>query len=51
MSAIAFIVSFVIALVAAGLWSLVTGAWSWRAFAAMLVFALALLILPGVIHA
>lgn len=51
MSAIAFIIAVVIAAIAAGLYALISGAWSWRAFAAMLVFGLALLLLPQFIHA
>lgn len=50
MSVLSILVPIVIAFVAAGLWSLVTGAWSWRAFVAMVVFGLALLLLPLVIH-
>lgn len=51
MSAIAFVIALVIAIVAAGLWSLITSSWAWRSFAAMVVFALALLLLPALIHA
>ena len=51
MSVIGILVALVIAAIAAGLWSLVSGAWAWRSFAAMFIFALALLLLPGFIHA
>lgn len=50
MSALAFLVALVIAAIAAGLHSLVSGAWAWRSFVAMLLFGLALLLLPAVIH-
>ncbi len=50
MSATALLVAFVIAGIAAGLWSLISGAWAWRSFVALWVAFLALLILPGVIH-
>ncbi len=51
MSALAILVPVVIALIAAGLHALVTGGWDWRGFVALFVFALAILLLPGFIHA
>lgn len=51
MSATGLLVIFVIAAIAAGAWCVVSGAWSWRAFAAMFIFALLLLFLPGFVHA
>lgn len=50
MSATMFVVVAVIAAIAAGVWSLVTGAWSWRSYVAMFLFGLLLLLLPQFIH-
>ena len=50
MSVLAVLVILVIAILAAGLWTVVNGAWNWRASVAMFVFALALLWLPTFIH-
>jgi hypothetical protein len=51
MSVFAILIPVVIAFIAAGLRSLVLGAWAWRSFVADFVFALAILLLPGFIHA
>lgn len=50
MSALAIVVAAVIAGIAAGLHALISGAWDWRAFVALWVAFVALLVLPGVIH-
>jgi hypothetical protein len=44
-------VSVAIAFVATLIWAAVTGAWTARALAGMFLFALCILLLPGVIHA
>lgn len=51
MSAIAFLIAVVIALVAAGLHALVTGTWDWRSFVGLWLFGIILLIGPQFIHA
>ena len=51
MSAIALLIAVAIAFLATLVHAAVTGAWTARGFAGMFLFALALLILPGVIHA
>ncbi len=51
MSAIAFLIAVAIAFVATLVWTAVTGAWTARAIAGMFLFALAILIVPGVLHA
>ena len=51
MSAIAFLVACVIAIIAALIHAAISGGWSARGLAAMFFFALALLLLPGLVHA
>ena len=51
MSAIAILIAVVIAFLATLIHAAVSGAWTARGFAALFLFALALLLLPGFIHA
>ncbi len=51
MSVFAILIPVVVALIATALHALITGGWDWRGFVALFVFALAILLLPGFIHA
>ncbi len=50
MSAIAILVSLVIAGLAAFLWTIIHGEWNWRKSAAIFALCLAILFLPGFIR-